>query len=159
MVGLDPIALTGRFFSVLAAPRRALLRSGGGISLEPRSGDIVEPGARAPGLRLAPWQPSPGGATPGAGMEHRGGWSARRCRPRWGPGKWMIRVVLGLMPQALRSRPASGAQKRLTSNVGRTLSTRKVADRSLPSQFRMGEWHRSSEIRERSSVGIARWTI
>ena len=120
MVGLDPIALTGRFFSVLAAPRRALLRSGGGISLEPRSGDIVEPGARAPGLRLAPWQPSPGGATPGAGMEHRGGWSARRCRPRWGPGKWMIRVVLGLMPQALRSRPASGAQKRLTSNVGRT---------------------------------------
>ena len=32
----------------------------------------------------------------------------------------MIRVVLGLMPQALRSRPASGAQKRLTSNVGRT---------------------------------------
>jgi hypothetical protein len=120
MVGLDPIALTGRFFSVLAAPRRALLRSGGGISLEPRSGDIVEPGARAPGLRLAPWQPSPGGATPGAGMEHRGGWSARRCRPRWGSGKWMIRVVLGLMPQALRSRPASGAQKRLTSNVGRT---------------------------------------
>src|ERR1039458_927359 len=120
MVGLDPIALTGRFFSVLAASRRALLRSGGGISLEPRSGDIVEPGARAPGLRLAPWQPSPGGATPGAGMEHRGGWSARRCRPRWGSGKWMIRVVLGLMPQALRSRPASGAQKRLTSNVGRT---------------------------------------
>src|ERR1017187_6452792 len=120
MVGLDPIALTGRFFSVLAAPRRALLRSGGGISLEPRSGDIVEPGARAPGLRLAAWQPSPGGATPGAGMEHRGGWSARRCRPRWGSGKWMIRVVLGLMPQALRSRPASGAQKRLTSNVGRT---------------------------------------
>src|ERR1039457_5827091 len=120
MVGLDPIALTGRFFSVLAAPRRALLRSGGGISLEPRSGDIVEPGARAPGLRLAPWQPSPGGATPGAGMEHRGGWSARRCRPRWGSGKWMIRVVLGLMPQALRSRPASGAQKRLTSNGGRT---------------------------------------
>src|ERR1035441_8825427 len=131
MVGLDPIALTGRFFSVLAAPRRALLRSGGGISLEPRSGDIVEPGARAPGLRLAPWQPSPGGATPGAGMEHRGGWSARRCRPRWGPGKWMIRVVLGLMPQALRSRPASGAQKRLTSNVGRTplacLSVTKMA--------------------------------
>src|ERR1017187_8394722 len=120
MVGLDPIALTGRFFSVLAAPRRALLRPGGGFFQEPGSGDIVEPGARAPGLRLAPWQPSPGGATPGAGMEHRGGWSARRCRPRWGPGKWMIRVVLGLMPQALRSRPASGAQKRLTSNVGRT---------------------------------------
>src|ERR1035441_2386574 len=131
MVGLDPIALTGRFFSVLAAPRRALLRSGGGISLEPRSGDIVEPGARAPGLRLAPWQPSPGGATPGAGMEHRGGWSARRCRPRWGSGKWMIRVVLGLMPQALRSRPASGAQKRLTSNVGRTRGRLKNSPRAV----------------------------
>src|ERR1022692_4006844 len=108
MVGLDPIALTGRFFSVLAAPRRAFLRSGGGISLEPRSGDIVEPGARAPGLRLAPWQPSPGGATPGAGMEHRGGWSARRCRPRWGPGKWMIRVVLGLCPRLYDLAPLRG---------------------------------------------------
>ena len=29
-------------------------------------------------------------------------------------------LVLGLTPHALRSRPASGAKKRLASNVGRT---------------------------------------